>query len=437
MNKIDLRNKIAYCVFTRNHGLNGTFKDITDDLNRIKELGTDIIWLMPIHPIGENNRKGKDGGPYSVKDYRTVNPSYGTIEDLKILINETHKKGMKLIIDVVFNHTSVDSTLAKQHPEWFYCNEKGVPKPRVEDWSDIVDLDFSNMELWDYLIDCLKYWADLGVDGYRCDVAPFVPLEFWHRARKEVDKNKERMIWIAETIDPNFRYNLQTMGIKASSDSEMYSIFDVTYDFDVYNYFKDYISGKISLENYLEIIKSQGYIYPSDYVKLRFLENHDQLARILEIFPQMDTLKMWTSFLFFQQGMTLIFAGQESLDPHIPDLFHIDKVDWSKKEKDFTELLIKLAGIKKEHFANDAFFHIKNSNIKGVIIAAYEKTEEDILGVFNVENKFGKVDIGIPDGKYTNIIDRNVVEVKDGSIVLGINPIIIKVKNKDIILRSW
>lgn len=174
---LNLRNEIIYCIYVRNHTPEGTFAAIMPDLQRIKGLGVDIIWFMPIHPIGETKRKGVEGSPYTIKDYRAVNLAYGTIDDFKALVAAIHDLGMKVMLDVVYNHTSPDSWLAGQHPEWFYRRPNGEMGNKVGEWYDIVDLDYSHPELWDYQIETLKQWAAI-VDGFRCDVASLVPLDF-------------------------------------------------------------------------------------------------------------------------------------------------------------------------------------------------------------------------------------------------------------------
>ena len=183
--EISLRNKVIYSVYVRNHTNDGTFNAVAEDLDRIKSLGTDIIWFMPIHPIGVKNKKGSLGCPYANKDYRTTNPEYGTMDDFKSLVEKIHAKGMKCIIDVVYNHTSPDSNLSVEHPEFFYRKPDGNFGNKVGDWSDIIDLDYSNKELWQYQIDSLVMWAKI-VDGFRCDVASFVPVEFWKQARENI-----------------------------------------------------------------------------------------------------------------------------------------------------------------------------------------------------------------------------------------------------------
>ncbi len=180
-----LRNQVLYSIYVRNYSEAGTFAAVQADLDRIKALGTDIIWLLPIHPTGEKHRKGTLGSPYAIRDYRAVNPEFGTLDDFRHLVDAIHDRGMKCIIDVVYNHTSPDSWLAEHHPEWFFHKPDGSLGNRFGDWWDVADLDYSHKELWEYQIETLKYWARL-VDGFRCDVAPLVPLEFWKQAREEV-----------------------------------------------------------------------------------------------------------------------------------------------------------------------------------------------------------------------------------------------------------
>ena len=184
------RNLVIYEIYVRNHGAHGNFNDIETDLPRLHTLGVDVLWFMPIHPIGELNKKGSLGCPYSVRDYRQVNPEYGTKEDFRQLVWQVHEHGMKVMIDVVFNHTSHDSVLADEHPEYFYQGENGELITNEPEWSDVIDLRHPNKDLNEYLIETLEEWVDLGVDGFRCDVAARIPLEFWRKARKVIAKKK-------------------------------------------------------------------------------------------------------------------------------------------------------------------------------------------------------------------------------------------------------
>ncbi|TDX48402.1 alpha-amylase family glycosyl hydrolase [Orenia marismortui] len=423
---IELRNQIIYEVYVRNHSENGTFNDVIADLDRIKDLGTDILWLMPIHPIGQKNKKGELGCPYSIKDYKAINPEYGTLDDFKNLIDQAHNLDMKVMIDVVYNHTSHDSKLFEDHPEWFYRRSDDQVGNKVGDWYDVIDLDYENKELWDYQIDVLKYWIEIGVDGFRCDVAPMLPLEFWKRARKEVAQLREGIIWLAESIEPDFLKALRKNGFVGLSDSEVYQAFDVSYDYDTFLYFKKYMEGKISFGEYIDKVKAQEYIYPDNYVKMRFIENHDQ-ARARKWFRVEEYLVNWTAFYYFQQGLTLIHGGQETEEDSTPSLFDHDPIEWDLLNEDYVDLLKTLGRIKEDKIFAEGYYEILDSSKPGVVVASYEQDNKLILGVFNLEHKSGHITLTIPDAKYKSLLDNKVVKVKDSKLKLGVKPIIFKV----------
>ena len=420
----ELRNKVMYQVFVRDFSKEGTFDGVSGELDRIKSLGADIIWLMPIHPIGKVKRKGTLGSPYAISDYRAVNPEFGTLEDFKALVDGIHERGMKCIIDVVYNHTSPDSVLSKEHPEWFYHKADGSFGNRVGDWTDIIDLDYSNKELWDYQTETLCMWAGI-VDGFRCDVAPLIPLEFWMKAREEVEKVRPGCIWLSESVEPGFITYMRGRGLCALSDSEIYQAFDLCYDYDVYGYFRAYLSGRGSLGDYAEAINRQEYIYPANFVKLRFLENHDQ-TRAAFLIPDEISLMNWTAFLYFQKGMTLIYAGQEYGEEHLPSLFDLDTVrmDEDGIYEEMRELMVSLARIKRDTLFTDSVYSVKAQG-ESFLSATHEKDGKKALGVFSVRGELGYVEVEFPDGVYTNLITGEPVEVFRSGIQSRGEPIII------------
>lgn len=426
--KVSLRQSVIYQVYNRNHNKSGTFRELIGDLKRIKELGVDILYLLPIHPIGDKDKKGTLGCPYSIRDYREINPEYGTLEDFKDLIKVTHACGMKLMIDVVYNHTSRDSKLLMNHPEWFYQNQNGEFANRVGDWSDITDLDFSkDLALWDELIEVLKYWAKLGVDGYRCDVASFVPVDFWLRARREISEINPDFIWLAESVDGGFIQGIRTHGYDVSSDGELYQAFDICYDYDVYRYFKEYLLGKSSLSDYVKRVQMQEYIYPSNYVKLRCLENHDQ-ERIASLVKSMEQLRLWTTFAYLQKGATMIYAGQEALCTHTPSLFDVDKVDWSRyNEAGVADLMVRLAELKKDDVMN-GFYQLELGDVFDTVYLAYETCEEKRVAIFNFGLKSGEISVNVPDGEYEDLMTHELIAVYNGKIRLSAEPIIFDLK---------
>lgn len=418
----DLRNMVMYQVFVRNFSESGTFNSVKEKLDDIQALGTDIVWFMPIHPIGKQKRKGSLGSPYAISDYRAVNPEFGTIQDFRGVVEAIHARGMKCIIDVVYNHTSPDSVISALHPGWFYHKEDGSFGNRVGDWSDIIDLDYSNRDLWRYQIDTLKMWARI-VDGFRCDVAPLIPLEFWLQARKEVEAVHPGCIWLSESVEPGFITYMRGRGMTALSDGEIYQAFDLCYDYDVYNTWRECLSGSGTLAAYAEAINRQEYIYPENYVKLRFLENHDQ-PRGAYLIPDDKARRNWTAFTYFQKGMALIYAGQEFGISHLPSLFDKDTVPFETADKDERAFFAKLAEIKKNAVFTDSAYRV-NAIKESFLTAVHKSGDSEALGVFSVKGESAWVPVVFPDGVYTNLIDETPVEVFRGGVQSFGEPIII------------
>lgn len=415
------RNQVIYSVYVRNHTQAGTFEGVRRDLPRIKALGADIIWLMPIHPIGEKARKGSLGSPYAIRDYLAVNPEYGSLEDFRRLVDDIHGLGMKCIIDVVYHHTSPDSVLAGEHPEWFYHRPDGSFGNKVGDWSDIIDLDFGRRELWDYLIGALKYWASM-VDGFRCDVASLVPLDFWKEARAQVETVRPGCLWLAETVEPPFISAMRGLGHDCLSDSQAFEAFDLSYEYDVYHTFTAYLRGEVPLSQYARAVTQQETIYPGNYVKLRYLENHDQ-PRAAFLIPDRRALDNWTAFLFFQKGAALLYGGQEASDSHLPSLFDRDPVDWSGWDR--SEQLRRLCALKKHPLFTDSVYQV--SALPGEVLrAVHSRGDRQLVGVFSVRGSCALVPVDVPDGRYENLADGGSVEVKGGMISCQGSPIILE-----------
>lgn len=421
--EISLRNKVIYSIYVRNHTNDGTFNAVAEDLDRIKSLGTDIIWFMPIHPIGVKNKKGSLGCPYANKDYRTTNPEYGTMDNFKNLVEKIHAKGMKCIIDVVYNHTSPDSNLSVEHPEFFYRKPDGNFGNKVGDWSDIIDLDYSNKELWRYQIDSLVMWAKI-VDGFRCDVASFVPVEFWKQAREAVAKVNPDCIWLAESVHSSFNVFSRKSGIYTASDYELFDAFDMEYDYDIREVFDKYLKGETTLSNYMDMFNYQEAIYPQNYDKMRFLENHDQ-PRICHYVKNKSDLENYTAFLYFLKGSTLIYAGQEFGCDETPSLFDKD-VFPRNTGIDLSELLAKLDTIKKTVLDDDDYFKADADDENDIAILERDNNKSKKVGIFSLKSKSADVKVDLPDGDYKNEISGETVTVSNGKIHCDGKAIIIR-----------
>jgi len=421
-----LQKQLIYSVFVRNHTKEGTFRAMIPDLDRIKALGTDIIWVLPIHPIGELHRKGSLGSPYANLDYRAVNPEYGALEDFKALVDAIHEKGMRCMIDVVYNHTSPDSVLWNEHPEYFYKKPDGKPGNRVGDWTDIIDLDYNVPELWDYQIETLKGWALL-VDGFRCDVASLVPVDFWVRARKEVAEIKPDFVWLAESIHRIFNVDCRLRGMYAATDVQAYEAFDIEYEYDLRDTFDAYLDGSGSLAHWLDLLNFQDFAYPANYNKLRYLENHDT-ERIASRMCGGFSLENYTAMSFFLKGTTLIYGGQEFAVQHRPSLFDADPIDW-ETGTDLSPLVTKLAALKKETLSADDLFLAEADEEHGIAILTRDDGQDRKIGVFPLKGIPADVRVNLPDGTYNDLLGGSKVDVADGFLSCGSEAVWIRARS--------
>ncbi len=407
------RNLVLYEVYVRNHGPHGTFADVEADLPRIHSLGVDVVWFMPIHPIGRVARKGPLGSPYSIADYRAVNPEYGTREDFARLIAHAHELGLKVMIDVVYNHTAHDSLLVREHPEWFHQDGLGRPVTTVPEWSDVIDMKHPNEGLTAYLIETLVGWVRFGVDGFRCDVASLVPLDFWLQARREVAAVRPGVIWLAETVHPRFVCDRRAAGLTGLSDGEAYAAFDLTYDYDIWPLWQAVVRGRCPAGRYLEMLRFQDCIYPANWVKMRCVENHDQ-PRIMALAPSRPQALAWTAFQAFNQGAFLIYAGQEAAATHRPTLFDVDRIEWGEYE--LQPYLTALAGLKKDPALLNGQFVLLGA--EPAIQAAWHWPGASLYGVFNTAGAEGTAAVQLPGGTYIDLLSGDAVRVRRGRMRL-------------------
>jgi len=407
------KNLVIYEVYVRNHGPHGTFADVILDLARIRALGVDYLWLMPIYPIGQLHRKGSLGSPYSIRDYRDVNPEYGSLDDFRKLVRRSHDHGLKVILDVVFNHTSHDSDLVRDHIAWFHRGADGGPFRAVTGWTDIAGFKHPNAELSEYLIDTLLYWTRFDIDGFRCDVASLLPKEFWSAARRAVDAVRPGMLWLAESIDASFVATRRASGLPALSDGELYEVFDIAYDYDIWTLWQAAVAGRVPVSRYLEMLRFQDCIYPANYVKLRSVENHDT-PRIMKAAPNRDQALAWTAFSGFNKGAWLIYAGQESGATHTPSLFEVDRIAWGGYE--LQPFITRLAALKKDPAQVDGRFLPLAA--EPAIQAAWLFANESLYGIFNVRSQAGEAQVSLPDGDYEDLLNGGRVPVAHGRVRL-------------------
>ncbi len=397
------KNASIYQLNTRQFSEEGTFRAAAKQLPRIKALGTDIIWLMPIHPIGEKNRKGTLGSPYSVKDYFGVNPEYGTLEDLKAFVDDAHAMGMYVILDWVANHTAWDNPMHIEHPEWYERDWDGDFRPTPWwDWSDIIDLDYSNPDLREYMTDALKYWVrDVGIDGYRCDVAGFVPLDFWNNVRKELDAIKP-VFMLAEW---------ETRDLHAEA-------FDMTYAWTWQEAIHGVVNGHNGLDKLFVYYSWRERAYPPEAYRMTYVSNHDANAwQHTQFEAYGDGLEAAIVLSVVGDGMPLIYNGQEAGNPKRLKFFEKDPIEW--REHPIGDLYQKLFALKKANTTlwngqwGATMLRVWNTQPEKVLSFVRANEKDKVFAVINLsdETQSSSFSDAPFEGAYTEYFSGDEVEI--------------------------
>lgn len=304
-------NANVYEVNIRQYTPPGTFNAFAEHLPRIKRLGIDIIWLMPVQPIGEKNRKGELGSYYSVKDYTAVNPEFGTEADFQNLVNQAHELGMKVIIDWVANHSSWDNPWTVAHPDWYQKDSTGGFKVPY-DWTDVISLDYGNKGTRKGMIEAMNHWVKIfGIDGFRCDVAYMVPADFWEQARKSIDKDRKQY-WLAEAESP-----------------ELMTAFDVCYNWKLLHTMNGIAKGEKSPTDIISYQNDIDTLFEKGVTLLSFVTNHDENSwNGTEYDRYGDRVALYTILAFTLNGQPLVYSGQEAGLNKALQFFAKDTIVW-------------------------------------------------------------------------------------------------------------
>ena len=308
------RSATIYQINQRHLTPEGTFRAAEAHLPRIRDLGIDIVWLMPVHPIGELNRKGVLGSPYAVQDYLGVNPEFGTLEDLRHFVDTAHGLGLRVILDWVANHTAWDNPLVEEHPDWYARDWKGDLRPTPWwDWDDIIDLDYDNPDLRRYMTEAMKFWVrDVDVDGFRCDVAGFVPVDFWDNVRRELDEIKP-VFMLAE-------WESRDLHVRA---------FDMTYGWSWNETLHKIAHGKADVEALKVYYAWNDRFYQRDAYRMLFVSNHDKNAWEGTEYEQFgDALPAAIVLSVVGEGIPLVYNGQEAGSDKRLEFFAKDVITW-------------------------------------------------------------------------------------------------------------
>ncbi|HUQ30496.1 MAG TPA: alpha-amylase family glycosyl hydrolase [Pyrinomonadaceae bacterium] len=380
-----VRDGVIYEIFPRAFSPRGDFNGVTARLDELNDVGVNILWLMPIHPIGQEKKKGTIGSPYAVRDYYAINPDYGTKEDLKRLVAEAHRRGMKVIIDIVANHTAWDSVLMRQ-PDFYTHDAAGKIIPPVPDWADVADLNYDNPRLRDYMIEMLKFWLkEYDLDGFRCDVAGFVPTDFWERARTELERIKPDIVMLAEWDSPDL----------------LTKAFDLDYAWPMHSSLTEVLMGMKPATHIRQAWEDERKKFPRNALHMRFSDNHDE-RRAIARFGERGALAA-SALMFTLDGVPLIYNGMEvgdTAESGSPALFEKIPILWQIGERrpEFPRFYKQMIALRKmsEALRRGDVLWLRNSDESRIVTYSRRAAEEEILVAINFSNQpfVGTVEAG-------------------------------------------
>lgn len=370
-------NSVIYSIFPRNFSKEGNFTGITQRIDQLKELGVDVLWLMPIHSIGDAKKKGSIGSPYCVQDYERINPAYGTHEDLKKLIQKAHQVGLKVIVDAVLNHTSWDCVLMR-HPQFYRKNDSNEIVSPLPEWCDVAALDYTNPELQAYIVGMLKSWlCEWDLDGFRFDASDFIPLDFWKKVRQELHQVKPDILLLGEGEKPE----------------AICTGFDLDYDWKFKNALDSIVmNGAPATETVQALLRTEDEIFPKGALHLRFSDNHDE-KRAIARYGEKGALAA-SVIIFTMNGVPLIYNGMEvgdATESRDPALFEKMPIFWDSAEirPEFKNFYPKMIALRKKYpaFWRGDFKWLKNSSEERILTYLRSADGETLFVAVNLSNQ--------------------------------------------------
>jgi glycosidase len=388
-----LKSSNMYEVNIRQYTTEGTFNAFAAHLPRLKDMGVEVLWLMPIHPIGIVNRKGTLGSYYSIQNFEAVNPEFGTVEDFKSLVEKAHALDMKIIIDWVANHTSWDNVWTKTNRDFFVLDEhKNFTSPF--DWDDVIQLNHDNIGQQKAMITAMKYWVtNVDVDGFRADMAHLIPLPFWINARMQIAPFKKDLIWLAET-----------------EDIQYHQAFDVSYTWKWMHITEQFIKKEKSLVDCVATLHEYKKDFPINALRLFFTSNHDENSWNGTEYDKYGILaKAFAVFACTYIGVPLVYSGQELPNTKRLQFFDKDEIAWQQNVElhNFYKTLFVLRKSKNELFSEiDSSIYFFEELFSKNILAYQLKNEEEEVLVFLNFNMVGVLEyVNLPNinGMYRDI----------------------------------
>ena len=395
---------VLYEVNIRQYTKEGTFKAFEEHLPRLKELGVDILWFMPIHPISEENRKGTLGSYYSVQDYRDVNPEFGILEEFKDLVDRCHEMGFKVLLDWVGNHTGWDNPWI-ENKDWYTQNAKGeIIHPPSTDWTDVADLNYDNQDMCNAMLDAMKFWVEeVGVDGFRADYASGVPDDFWEHARSELDRIKP----IYMLAEDEGRLSL------------LDEAFNANYGWELHHIMNKVAKGQNNARHVAINLQKTQDIYPQGTYPMNFTSNHDENSWSGTVYERLgDAVETMAVLTFTVPGIPLIYSGQEAgLDKRL-EFFEKDEIDWSNLEmQEFYRALIILKKQNPALWNGDAGGEIDiiEPPDNNLLVFVREKDDNKVVVIMNLSESTitSNVEFGDVAGDYESYFSGEVFTVEE------------------------
>lgn len=391
-----------YEVNIRQYSVEGTFNAFAKALPRLKDMGVEVLWIMPIHPIGKINRKGTLGSYYSISDFKDVNPEFGDKADFKNLINLIHESGMKVILDWVANHAAWDNIWTKDHPEYFERDNEGNFKPPY-DWTDVIQIDHGNAEQQNAMIDAMKYWVtDFDIDGFRADLAHLTPLDFWKKARTIIEPLKPDLFWLAESEEINY-----------------HEVFDATFTWEWMHAAENFYKGNIPFSSLHDVLKKYQTTFPATAYRMYFTSNHDENTwngTSLEKYGNM--LKALIVFSCTWNGIPMIYSGEELPNLKRLQFFEKDVIEWTGENTlhSFYKTLLQLHKNNIALRAADAAVttsYINTTGCKNIMAYLRKNNDAEVLVFLNLCNEDISFTINdsLVDDNYRNVFNNSQIHL--------------------------
>lgn len=397
-----------YEVNTRQYTSEGTFNAFAKELPRLRDMGVEVLWFMPIHPIGKINRKGILGSYYSIQDFKAVNPEFGTAADFKKIIEQAHGLGMKVIMDWVANHAAWDNVWTKDHPGYFERDQEGNFKSPY-DWTDVIQIDHSCVAEQDAMVEAMKYWViHFDIDGFRADLAHLTPLAFWKKARTAIEPLKQGLFWLAETEEISY-----------------HEVFDASFTWEWMHATENFYKQKTGLDPLYQVLDKYKTTFPLSAFRMYFTSNHDENSWNGTEYEKYGELALALAvFSFTWNGIPLIYSGQELPLLKRLTFFEKDAIN-SNGEYKLHEFYKTLLHLKKRNPALRAAdpagstFKVHTTADRNVMAFLRKNEDDQVLVLLNLGNEKTELKLNdrLADGLYKDVFSKTRVPLNADTVI--------------------